>query len=164
MNVVSDASPLINLSRIGRLALLPELYQQVTVPEAVWQEVVVDGAGQPGASEIETAHWIRRQQIVNTLLVRALGQELDPGEAEAIVLALEMEDSLLLMDERLGRAMAQHLGVRMIGLIGVLIEARHKGLISDLEAEFDTLRNLAGFRLSQALCDVILREFEDPNP
>ncbi len=68
------------------------------------------------------------------------------------------------MDERLGRAMAQHLGVRMIGLIGVLIEARHKGLISDLEAEFDTLRNLAGFRLSQALCDVILREFEDPNP
>ena len=58
MNVVSNASPLINLSRIGQLALLPTLHQQITVLEAVWREVVVDGADQAGAAEIESACWI----------------------------------------------------------------------------------------------------------
>jgi len=158
MNVVSNASPLINLSRIGRLALLPMLYQQITVPEAVWREVVVDGADQAGAAEIETAPWIKRQHVANTLLVRALGQELDPGEAEAIVLALEMDDALLLMDERLGHAVAQHLGVRYTGLIGVLMEARHRGALSGLKPELDALRDVAGFRLSEDLYAVILRE------
>ena len=164
MNVVSNASPLINLSRIGQLALLPALYQQVTVPEAVWREVVVEGAEHAGAAEIETACWIKRQQVANTLLVRALGQELDPGEAEAIVLALEVEDALLLMDERLGRAVAQHLGVRMMGLIGVLIEARHRGLVSGLKPELDALRDVAGLRLSQTLYDAILREAGELDP
>ena len=47
MRVVSNASPLINLARIGRLALLHQQYGTLTIPAAVWDEVVVDGAGQP---------------------------------------------------------------------------------------------------------------------
>jgi predicted nucleic acid-binding protein len=68
----------------------------------------------------------------NRQLLRVLQQELDAGEAEAIALTLEIEAKLLLMDERVGRETARHLGLRYTGLIGVLIEAKHKGLLSPI--------------------------------
>jgi predicted nucleic acid-binding protein len=55
MSVVSNASPLINLARIGQLNLLPRLYGELAIPDAVWREVVLEGTGQPGAEEIEAA-------------------------------------------------------------------------------------------------------------
>ena len=108
MIVVSDASAPINLARIGELDLLRKLYSEIVVPEAVWQEVVVNGAGQPGAEEISTVDWVKRMLVKNRHLVQALRQDLDAGEAEAIALALESEADLLLMDERLGRESAHH--------------------------------------------------------
>jgi hypothetical protein len=83
MSIVSNSSPLINLARIGRLALLPRLYDALIVPDAVWYEVVLQGAGQAGAAEIETASWIKVRSAKNRTLVRALHYELDAGEAEA---------------------------------------------------------------------------------
>jgi hypothetical protein len=158
MKVVSNASPLINLARIGELGLLPALYGQVVVPEAVWQEVVIDGTGQAGANEIRDASWISTHNVDNRLLVRALCQTLDAGEAEAIALALELDPALLLMDERLGRESALHMGVRCVGLVGVLIEARHKALLPALKPYLDALRDVAGFRLSDELYARVLRD------
>jgi len=158
MSVVSNASPLINLARIGKLDLLRQLYGELFIPEAVWQEVVTDGVGQPGAVEVKVATWIKVQSVTNTLLVRALRQELDAGESEAIVLALEMESELLLMDERLGREVAQHLGLHYIGLIGVLIEAKHKGLLSAVRHHLEELRNVAGFRIRDTLYVRVLQD------
>lgn len=60
MSVVSNASPRISLARIGQLDLVHELYGELTIPEAVWREVVVEGAGQPGAAELQGAPWIDR--------------------------------------------------------------------------------------------------------
>ncbi len=158
MTVVSDASPLINLARIDKLDLLPRLYGELHLPEAVWQEVVIQGAGQPGAQEIQEASWIKRHAVANRPLVQALEQELDAGEAEAIALALELQAELLLMDERLGREVARHLGLRYIGLIGVLLEAKRKGLISALKPHLDALRDTAGFRVSEALYKRVLQD------
>ncbi|MCZ7667717.1 MAG: hypothetical protein M5U34_11115 [Chloroflexi bacterium] len=62
MKVVSNASPLINLARIGQLDLLPGIFGCLFIPEAVWQEVVVEGQGQPGAEEIRLADWIERKK------------------------------------------------------------------------------------------------------
>ena len=90
MMVVSDTSPLINLSRIGRLQLLHQLYDTITVPEAVWHEVVVQGEGLPGTSTIKTAPWVVSKPVVNRALVQALLQDVDRGEAEAIALAIEV--------------------------------------------------------------------------
>jgi hypothetical protein len=156
--IVSDASIPINLARIGKLELLQKLYGEITVPEAVWQEIVVDGAGQPGAEDIKTADWVKRALVKNRYLVQALRQDLDAGEAEAIALALEVEAELLLMDERLGRESAHHFGLHYIGLIGVLIEAKHKGLISAVKPYLDALRDRAGFRLATALYERVLRD------
>jgi uncharacterized protein len=61
--VVSDSSALINLACIGKLAILLDLYGEVYVPEAVWREAVERGKGQAGASEIESAPWIKTQIV-----------------------------------------------------------------------------------------------------
>jgi predicted nucleic acid-binding protein len=158
MNVVSNASPLIALVRIGQLDLLRQLYSTIIIPEAVWHEVVVEGADQPGAEAVSSASWIVRRTVTNRPLVHALRQELDAGEAEAIVLAMEIGNTLLLMDERLGRDTARHFGIRYTGIVGVLIEAKHKGFIQAVQPYLDTLRDLAGFRVSEALYRRVLQD------
>jgi len=158
MRVVSNASPLVNLARIGHLELLRDLFGNLLVPEAVWEEVVVAGAGQPGARLLEEATWVARHQVKNQSLVQALRQELDAGEAEAIALAVEVKADLLLMDERLGRETAQHLGRRVTDVIGVLVEAKRKGMLPEVKSPLDALRDKDGFRVSERLYARVLRD------
>lgn len=161
MSIVSNASPLINLTRIGKLSVLQELYGELIIPGAVWQEIVVEGAGQPGADEVKAVDWIKQRAVTNRQLTQALKQELDAGEAEAIALALEIGADLLLMDEHLGREVARHLGLRYTGLIGVLIEAKRKGFITSVKPCLDQLRDIAGFRLSEVLYVRVLQDQEE---
>jgi len=158
VSVVSNASPLISLARLGHLEWLQALYGELLVPEAVWRELVIDGAGQPGAAELERAPWVRCCAVRNRPLVEALRQHLGAGEAEAIALALEAGAELLLMDERLGREAARRLGVRAIGVAGVLLEAKRKRLIPAIKPYLDALRNIAGFRLRDEVYAQILRD------
>ncbi len=158
MSIVSDASPVISLLRIGKLHLLRDLYGEIILPEAVWRETAVEGGGHPGAEEIKKAPWIKTHAATNRDLVKSLRQELDAGEAEAIALALEIKAELLLMDERLRRDSAHHLGLRCTGLIGVLIEAKRKGLIPALKPDLDALHERAGFRVRDALYSRILED------
>lgn len=158
MNVVSNTSPLINLAWIGQLEILRELYGLIHIPEAVWHEIVVQGTGQPGAKEVSTANWINTCAVENKLFVLALHQTLDAGEAEAIVLAVEQKAELLLMDERLGRETARYVGLNYTGVIGVLIEAKTKGLIGSIKEYLDRLRTVAGFYISQPLYLKVLQD------
>jgi len=158
VNVVGDASVLINLARIGELDLLRRLYGNIVIPEAVWREVVIEGAGQPGAEGVREASWIETRDVANKHLVRALRQDLDAGEAEAIALTLEMGADLLLMDERLGRETARFLGLHYVGLIGVLIAAKRNGLIDAIKSRLDMLQDVAGFRVSDALYARVLQD------
>ena len=70
------------LAGIDHLGLLRDLFGDLLVPEAVWEEVVVTGAGHPGARLLEGAIWVTRHQVTNQSLVQALRQELDASEAE----------------------------------------------------------------------------------
>jgi hypothetical protein len=161
MSIVSNASPLINLARINQLELLHKLYGEIYIPEAVWQEVVVAGTGLPGADIVATASWIKRQVVTNASLVQALQQDLDAGESEALALALELKAELLLMDEILGRETAQHLGLRFIGIIGILIEAKHAGQVKVIKPYLDALREDAGFRVRETLYEHVLQDVNE---
>lgn len=158
MKVVSNTSPLIALARIGNLQLLHQLYGEIFIPEAVWHEVIIGGSDRPGANEIKSASWVKTQAIANKPLVQALRQDLDAGEAEAIVLALEVEADFLLMDEHLGRETADLLGLRYIGTIGVLISAKRHQVIKEIRPYLDTLRNVAGFWVDDELYLRILKD------
>jgi hypothetical protein len=100
---------------------------------------------------VATASWVCTHEVANRALVTALGLELDPGEAEAIVLGLEMPSDVVLMDERLGRRVASRMGLRPLGVVGVLLDAKQNGLIARVTPLLDDLRAVAGFRISAAL-------------
>lgn len=154
--IVSNASPLIALARIGKIDLLASLHKKVLVSAAVWEEVVVRGLGQPGAAELASAQWVEVKRPRNHELVRALQLDLDAGEAETIALALESQPILVLMDERLGRETARHLGLRCSGTVGVLIEAKRAGLIPSVGECLHALRDTAGFHLEESLIQRVL--------
>ena len=130
----------------------------MTLPEAVWNEVVVEGQGQPGAEPIRDASWIETQAVSNRDLVRAIRQDLDAGEAEAIALAVEADSPLLIMDEQQGRARAEHFEVPCIGVIGVFIEANDRGHVQAVQPCLDALRQDAGVHISDALYHRVLRD------
>ena len=157
MKIISNSSPLINFTTLGRLALLHQLYETIVIPDSVYQEVIRAGRGQPGRDEAEHADWIIRESVTNQTAVATLHM-LDRGEAEAIVLAVENPGSLLIMDERRGRLAATNLGVNVIGTLGVLLIAKRKGLIPALAPEIEALRTRVGFRISTDLKTKVLQE------
>ena len=158
MIVVSNTSPITNLALIGRLDLLPQLYETLTIPDAVWHELVVKGAHLPSAQQIAGASWLSVRPVTNQALVLSLRQDLDAGEAEAIALSMEMDADLLLIDERIGRESAQHLGVTYMGLIGLLVQARQRDLLPQLRPVIEALRLQDGFWISDALVQRVLSD------
>ena len=82
--------------------------------------------------------------------------KLDNGESEAIILALELKTDLLLIDERRGRAEAQRLGIRITGLLGVLLEGKKRGFIVVVKPLMDKLIENSTFWISPLLYDKIL--------
>ena len=156
MNIVSNTSPITDLALIGQLDLIAKMYGSVTIPQAVRHELVIKGAHLPSAQQIAQAPWIHVRTVTNQALALSLRQDLDAGEAEAIALALEMDADLLLMDERIGRESAQHLGLTYTGLIGVLQRAHQRGFVPALRPVIDALRLHAGFWISDALYQRVL--------
>ena len=154
--VVCNTSPVIALACVGRLELLHAVYTQIMVPDAVFDEITVAGAGEPGAREVGQAAWIMRQPVRNTSLVTALRLELDAGEAEAIALAVENKADLILLDERIGRRAAQRLGLTTIGTLGVLIAAKDRGLLAAVRPVLDALRTDAGFWIADDLYNAVI--------
>ncbi len=155
MIVVADASPLIALARIGRLELLQTMFLKLLLPEAVWREVVAAGLDRPGAGTIIQADWIEHRKVADVGLAELLRRDLGGGESEAIVLAREIGADLVLIDESAGRTAAKRLGLQVAGLVGVLIEARQRRLLTDPVAIVDDLHRKAGFWLSEELRQMV---------
>lgn len=136
---------MIALTCAGQLELLRGLYSPIVIPNAVFAEITIAGAGEPGAREVAEMPWIKRQPVRNAPLVAALRLELDTGEAEVIALAVESGAALILRDERLGRRAAQCLGLTVVGTLGVLNAAKDRGLPAAVRPVLDALRADAAF-------------------
>jgi predicted nucleic acid-binding protein len=153
MIVVCNSTPLIALAKINQLKLLKEFFEEIFIPEEVYDEVVRRGGGLAGASEVATCTWIKTGQVINRLAVDSLCISLDKGEAEAIVFSSEKE-ALLIIDDGDGRKAAKLLGLNITGTIGVLLLASQEGIL-DLKSALDKLK-AAGFRLSDREYEKIL--------
>jgi len=151
MTVVSNTSPLTNLAAIGQFNLLRRLYGAVHIAEAVWQELNAGDKHWPGRNEVATANWIRRCRASNRHLVTELASDLDQGEAETIALALELNATLVLLDEKDGRRKAERFKLRPVGVVGILLAAKAEGGISCVRPHLDALRRVAGFYLGERL-------------
>lgn len=151
--VVSNTTPIIALLKIGKLDLLKDWYQEIYIPQEVFNEIEA-GSNKPYYQHLLAFDWIKIVQIQNTNSVQYF-LDLDRGEAEAIILATELEADLILLDEVLGRYHAKHAGLKVTGTIGILVKAKNLGRISEIKPLLYDLR-AKGVWLSQTLVDSIL--------
>ncbi|MBE9009285.1 DUF3368 domain-containing protein [Pseudanabaenaceae cyanobacterium LEGE 13415] len=145
MIVVSNTSPIFYLSTIGHLDLLRQLYSEIVISTTVFNEITNVGNTDISASVVPTLSWIKTQSAIDQAFVSTLRAELDPGEAEAIALAVELNADRLLMDERLGRAAAMRVGMQVTGVLGILVAAKQNNLIENVKPLLDALIEQAGF-------------------
>jgi predicted nucleic acid-binding protein len=158
VTVVADAGPLIHLSLVGRINLLPLLYGRILIPDLVYQEVVQKGEGLAGSAEISAADWIDIAPYdPGAHLFRLLRADLDPGEAAALWLAVEKRSEWILSDDRPARLAAERLGLKVRGTLGILVAAKRRGLLPTVAPLLHELK-AKGVWLSEDLIERVLRD------
>jgi hypothetical protein len=159
MIVVPDAGPLIYLGGAGEIELLRKLYHEVVVPRVVYDEVVVAGAGLPGARDVAAAGWIRVEDVAAD---PTLAAKLDRGEAAAIPLA-ERLCATLLVDDATARVIARERGLRVVGTLGVLLLAKQNGHIHRIRPTIQRMTALGMF-VSRSLRAKVLAVAGEDDP
>jgi predicted nucleic acid-binding protein len=145
--IISDASCLIALTKIDKLDILKDLYQEIIITKEVYSEF-------GGTLPI----WILITEVKDKHKQAELEKRLDKGEASSIALALEIGNSTLIIDEIKGRTIAQSLNINIIGTIGIILLANKKGLVKDVIGIILKLVN-KGFRLSDDLLEKIIDKY-----
>lgn len=134
--------------------------EKLRIPQAVLKELRLE-EDLPGASamrEAREAGWLRVEEVKHQQLVQILRRDLDEGEAEAIALALQVNAEWTLLDQREGRRIAKSLGLKVTGVLGILLRARREGRLPSLQMAMEQLREKAGFRIGAELFADLLRK------
>lgn len=153
MIIVSNTSPINYLLLIDRVNLLPELFQQIIIPQAVYSKLSDASAPDPVQTWIATPpDWLTVQPISQPS--DAIADLLDPGEREAILLAQELRADLLLLDDMRARRTATERGLVITGILGILDQAATMKLI-DISAAVQSLQNTS-FWASDSLFQKLL--------
>ena len=157
MIVVSDTSVISNLYLVGHLDVLEKLFNSVVIPQKVKDELLEIQRFGVDVTPIINSPFISVQIPENQSLVQQLLSEIDEGEAQAIVLAMELKAELLLIDEMKGRAIAEQQGLHITGLLGTLLRAKKQGYFTQITPILEQLKTEAGFYLSDKLSSQILK-------
>ncbi|MCB1159643.1 MAG: DUF3368 domain-containing protein [Leptospiraceae bacterium] len=155
MIVVSDTSPISGLLIIEKEILLEELYHQVFIPVAVKNELLKIKERRKRLTAFLNSKAIIIKDNPNSAFYKKLRKELDEGESQAIALAQELKSGLILIDETKGRMAAKNSGLNVIGLMGILLEAKTKSLVTTIKPELDILIN-NNFWVHESLYDKVL--------
>ncbi|MBN2835508.1 MAG: DUF3368 domain-containing protein [Candidatus Delongbacteria bacterium] len=137
MLIVADSSPLISLAIIERLGLIKELFTEFFVPEEVYQELTLRNKAYNELFVSFLSHHTKK--VHNPMALTGLDMVIDKGEAEAIILALENKIPNILIDDLKGRRVAKLSSLNVIGTLGVLLQAKKKGLLTSIKMDMDKL-------------------------
>jgi predicted nucleic acid-binding protein len=154
--IICNTSPLQYLHQIGHLDLLPSLVGRIVVPVAVADELAEGRRRGVDVPAPETLPWVDLRVPSNAQVVRLVA-DLGPGETGVLLLALDCTDPILILDDFLARRHAEVLGIRLTGTLGILLDAKQRGLISSVRPLIDDLRR-SGFRLSEQTHRLVLRK------
>lgn len=163
MIVVADTTPLITLLKINHFDILRDLYGEVHIPRAVYNELTENAYFANEAEIVAKSDFLKIHDDVNSekvdLLRRATG--LDIGESEAIILADSNETKVLLVDEMHGRTVAEQMKIPITGVIGVLIAAYKKSYLtsSEIKESVAIMRNSNRY-ISDSLYKFLLTQVE----
>jgi uncharacterized protein len=151
--VVSDTTPLIVLAGVGLIDLLPTLYQEIWVPDAVLSEYAAGAS--PSEQALESLPWIRRKAL-SAPVDSALASQLDAGEAAAIALAQQVDARAVLLDEKAGRRIARERSFPVVGTLAILLRAKREGHIPAIGPILTEMIR-QGRRVGPALREQVLR-------
>jgi predicted nucleic acid-binding protein len=153
MPAVSDTSPISNLASIGHLHLLKSQFAEVCISDAVMKELMAhpDLAARETIQQALRDQWIRIGTMRDSSVLRVLLSQLHRGEAESIVLAIDLNADVVLMDEQEGRRLAAKAGLVVTGVLGILLRAKRMGEIAALKPAIHLLRTKAGFFIAPSL-------------
>ncbi|MGB3693528.1 MAG: DUF3368 domain-containing protein [Spirulinaceae cyanobacterium] len=158
MKVVSDTSPLCYLVLIDLIDLLPNLYNRVIIPSAVFDELSASQAPEPVQTWIANPpDWLETRIVESSPDIELI--ELDLGEQEAITLAETIGADLLVLDDKAARKIASERGLRIIGLLGILGVGVKRGLV-DFSTAIEGLQQ-TNFRVSPTLLKSLLERYQD---
>jgi predicted nucleic acid-binding protein len=162
VTVVADSSPLVILTKLGCFDLIHKLFPRLYISPQVHHEVVVAGAGLPGASEVEMADWIEVRTLQNQADLPAAQQRhgLGAGELSTILLGKELHASAVLLDDYQARKLAAAEGLEVRGSVGLLETFYRRGYLSDLRSPLQQL--LTHSYVDRRLLDRRLRVFGLP--
>ncbi len=159
--IVADASPLIGLVKINRLGLLRRLAKEIWIPREVWTELIDNGGDRPEVAEL-AAFLSGAVQDIDPVQARRFSRQVDPGESAAVALATANPGCLLLIDDAAGRRLAESLGVRCVGVGGLLLRAKRAGLVPSLTIEMSALR-AHGYYLGDKVTNELLKAAGEPS-
>lgn len=151
--VVADSSCLISLAQIDKFELLKDLFLEVYIPHAVYDEVVIKGESEVGSDNVETAikdGWLLKKAVKDDVAVNALTTLLGKGESEVIILFKELGLDYALIDEKMARDVASLMNVKTIGVLGIIDLAIEREFSIDKKKVVDQLKDF-GFRISDKL-------------
>jgi predicted nucleic acid-binding protein len=154
-DLICDTSALQYLHQLGLLHILTALADRVTVTPAVAAELSEGRSRGIDVPELSDFDWLSLRSPASTVLLPQ-ARDLGEGETEVLALALESHDAVVVLDDRLARRVADELGLRLTGPLGLLIDAKKKGLVSKIEPLLDQLQSLR-FRLSPATRAAVLK-------
>jgi hypothetical protein len=159
--VVTDTSVVLYLAWLRHESLLPALFQTVLAPPEVKQEFERLASQEPRfiCLSFPSSIQIERPQSIPAALSETAA--LDPGERAALALALERHILTVLLDEKPARAVAKQLGLRPVGVLGILLEAKQLKLIKELRPLLDALQDEAEFYLGESLRTDTLRKADE---
>lgn len=157
--VVSNTTPFISLCSINMLHLIPAIFESVVVAASV-QEECIEG-GKIFVPNLTTLPWVTVLSVQPNRHLPALF-ELDRGERDTLLLASEHAGAMVLMDEKLGRNMAEYLGLQVVGTLGILAKARKLGLIPSFSGAALEMRQ-QGIFFSEALIHRIAAQLGESN-
>ena len=160
MKVVCNSTPLIALSSIGKLHLLHDLFGEITIPEKVFNEVVIAGSDKYGSQDVKAYTWIKVAKTSDNIMKKYLMQTLDEGEAEVIVLADELKADLVIIDERFARNYAEKAEMKLIGTLGVIVMSKLKGYVPNARNLIQGML-IKGIWFNKALVNRILKDISE---
>ncbi len=160
MLVVSNTSPLSNLAIAGRLHLLRDRYETITIPSMVRRELngLAHAQGRWAIQEAMERGWLVVEELPDSLDLSAYLERADPGECAAVALAELKRADKILLDDRAGRELARERGLKVVGVLGELLHAKQVGRIASVRGEMEKLQTEARFFIHTDLKSLILAE------
>ena len=152
--VIVNSTPLIILSKINALEILNNLYGEIIIPQAVFEEVT--NKNDVAKEKILNSEWIKILEVQDKSDRKIYQSKLHDGEVEVMMLAKENSADLLIIDDNAAKKTAKFLGFTVTGTLGVVLKAKSEKIISEVKPVLEKMQR-ENFYISEEIKNLILK-------